>query len=190
MPTIQDTLLTRAISGVLTGAQEGLLPLFTWTLGMPQGDLLHMVQHCFPELGELEPGDDSDYERILQSVPQDFNEMVSMLLAEPSDFDEQPERAWLARAVVAASFGEQHLWEDLGLFGREDVSTLLAQYFPALAQRNVRGMRWKRFLFHELSLRLNRADTMPPGCAQCEEFERCALTPALTSERPTHHDER
>lgn len=188
MPTIQDTLLTRAISGVLTGAQEGQLPLFAWTLGMPQHELLRMVQRCFPELGELVPGNEADYERILKTVPQDFHEIVAMLLAEPL-LDEQPERAWLARAVAAASFGEQHLWEELGLFDRDDVSTLFAQYFPAFAQRNTRGMRWKRFLFHELSLRLNRADAMPPGCAQCEEFDRCAPSQAPIFERPEHHDE-
>ena len=83
MQVIHDTLLTRAISGVLAGAQDGELPLFAWTLGMPQTELLDMVQRCFPELDELEPGDTSDYERILKTVPDDFHAMVDMLVQSP-----------------------------------------------------------------------------------------------------------
>lgn len=188
MQVIHDTLLTRAISGVLAGAQDGELPLFAWTLGMPQRELLDMVQRCFPELDELEPGDTSDYERILKTVPDDFHAMVDMLVQSPSTVDGSPERAWLARAIAAASFGERHLWEDLGLFSREDVTSLLTQHFPDLVQRNTRGMKWKRFLFQELSRALNRPDLMPPGCAQCEEFHSCAQTLAPAPERDARND--
>ena len=37
-------LLRRAVSGVLRNAQNGDLPLFAWTLGMPQPELLALQQ--------------------------------------------------------------------------------------------------------------------------------------------------
>ena len=40
-------LLRRAVSGVLRNAQNGELPLFAWTLGMPQPELLALLARLF-----------------------------------------------------------------------------------------------------------------------------------------------
>lgn len=173
MDLTQDSLLTRALSGVLRSAQEGDLPLFAWTLGLPQAELLDMVHRCFPELGTLAPIHDTDYQHLLDALPADFDELVAMLLAHRPDAPHASETRWLARAIAAACFGERHLWQDLGLFDRADVSALLGRHFPALAGKNVHDLKWKRFLFQELSLRQGTAPRMPPGCQRCEQRQAC-----------------
>jgi NifQ len=79
----------------------------------------------------------------------------------------------LGNAIASACFGEHHLWQDLGLERRQDVSGLLEIGFPALYQSNVRNLRWKRHLFDMLSQRLGRAGLRPPRCEACEDYELC-----------------
>ena len=42
--------MCRAIGGVLRNAQNGELPLYAWTLGLPQDELLAMLHHWAMEL--------------------------------------------------------------------------------------------------------------------------------------------
>lgn len=169
----KDNLLTRAISGVLIGAQEGELPLFAWTLGLRPEAYVSMVKVCFPELGELDIGSKRQFEQLLSTTPPQFEQLVHMMLRYRPAGSNAPASEWLARAVAAACFGSHHLWEDLGLFSRQDVSTLLAEHFPALVARNVNEMRWKKFLFHELGISQGGLALRPPGCQQCEDYRLC-----------------
>jgi nitrogen fixation protein NifQ len=81
--------------------------------------------------------------------------------------------AWLAQAIAAATHGKRHLWQDLGLSGRTDVSALLQYYFEPLYQANVQDLKWKRFLYDQLGATLGRQDLRAPGCAACGDFGRC-----------------
>jgi nitrogen fixation protein NifQ len=169
----KDNLLTRAISGVLTGAQEGELPLFAWTLGMRPDAFVSMVKQCFPELGELDLGSKRQFEQLLNTTPAQFEQLVHLMLRYRQDGFNNPASEWLARTIAAACFGSHHLWEDLGLFDRQDVTTLLTEHFPGLVARNVNEMRWKRFLFHELGINQGGLALRPPGCQQCEDYRLC-----------------
>ncbi len=125
-------LLRRAVSGVLRNAQNGELPLFAWTLGMPQPELLALLARLFPEVDPVESMPDAQYQKLLRMCPPDFAAMLTLLLANRNP--EQPERLtrWLAHAIAAACYGERELWEDLDLGGRDDLGQLLQQYFPPL----------------------------------------------------------
>ncbi len=80
---------------------------------------------------------------------------------------------WIARIVGAACLANDHLWQDLGLWSREDLSALMQRNFPSLAARNVQDMKWKRFLYRQLceaeGLRLCRS----PSCAECCDYHVC-----------------
>jgi len=76
-------------------------------------------------------------------------------------------------ALACACFGHRHLWEDLGLESRKDVSVLLERHVPSLAARNTRNLRWKHFLFECLGDRLGVPDLRPPHCEGCGDFELC-----------------
>ena len=79
----------------------------------------------------------------------------------------------LASIIAHACLRPDHLWRDLGLTGRDDVTNMLTRYFPALVARNVDGMRWKKFLARELALSLGKPPQPAPGCPGCEDFGYC-----------------
>lgn len=172
-PRGDDVLMMRAIAGVMRGAQDGDLPLFAWTLGLPQPALLAMVAQCFPELGELAPLPSEHYANFLNGVPDRFHELVALLNAHRSPGESEAHTDWLARAIAAASFGDRHLWEGLGLSGRDALSHLLARYFEPLYQRNTTNMRWKKFIYSELGARHGDPGLQPPDCSQCDHFPLC-----------------
>jgi nitrogen fixation protein NifQ len=157
----EQALLSRAIAGVLRHAQDGDLPLFAWTLGLPQPTLLAMLAQCFPELDRLEPMPEPDYASVRAATPAGFAELVALLGRHRSSGVAEDRADWLARAVAAACFGERSLWEDLGLSGRDALSRLMEHYFPPLSRRNPARRSWKPFLFAELAAA--RAASEVPG---------------------------
>ncbi len=71
---------------------------------------------------------------------------------------------------------ERHLWQDLGVAGRETVSSLLEAYFLPLASRNTQNLKWKRFLFAELGAAQGMSGLRPPGCGKCDQLQICFPT--------------
>lgn len=80
---------------------------------------------------------------------------------------------WIAELVCAGCLGGDHLWSDLGLMARAQLSELMRFNFPRLALQNTKNMRWKKFLYKKLcdeeGLYLCRA----PSCEVCGERQVC-----------------
>lgn len=83
------------------------------------------------------------------------------------------EEDWLAAIVARRSLRPNHLWQDLGLFNRSDLSRLLHRHFEPLAQRNVHDMKWKKFFYRELCLRDGVLVCKAPVCDVCSDFAHC-----------------
>jgi nitrogen fixation protein NifQ len=66
-----------------------------------------------------------------------------------------------------------HLWQDLGLWSRQDLSDLMVRNFPALAAKNDRDMKWKKFLYKQLCLQEGVYLCRAPSCAICCDYIRC-----------------
>ncbi|MPS26309.1 nitrogen fixation protein NifQ [Pigmentiphaga sp.] len=81
--------------------------------------------------------------------------------------------ACLATIIAHACLRPDHLWRDLGLAGRDDVTRALHRYFPGLPERNTGDMRWKKFLAHDLAVTRGETPQPAPGCPGCEEYGRC-----------------
>jgi len=75
----------------------------------------------------------------------------------------------LAAIIAHACLRPDHLWRDLGLRGREDVTRMLERFFPGIVARNVEGLRWKKLLARESGTTPSPA----PGCPGCEDFGFC-----------------
>jgi nitrogen fixation protein NifQ len=80
---------------------------------------------------------------------------------------------WMIGLLVAACLGDDHLWHDLGLWSRSQLTELLAYNFPDLAAKNTNDMKWKKFLYKQLceaeGLYLCRA----PSCYVCADYGKC-----------------
>ena len=169
-------LLSRAILGVLRNAQDGELPLYAWTLGLPQQTLLQVLAACAPELGCMEALADAQYQLLLSQRPPLHGALLDMLLANRSAAEDPQHGRWLAHAVAVASLGSRHLWQDMGLAGRHELNQLLQYYLYPLYARNQADIKWKRFLYAELGEQLGRPDLKPPECGRDHTHAVCLPT--------------
>ncbi|WP_312010052.1 nitrogen fixation protein NifQ [Bradyrhizobium australafricanum] len=80
---------------------------------------------------------------------------------------------WLAAMIARRSIEPDHLWEDLGLRNRGELSRLLSRHFAPLAARNINNMRWKRFFYRSLCEDEGLVMCTTPVCTQCNDFNLC-----------------
>ncbi|QCP49562.1 nitrogen fixation protein NifQ [Trinickia violacea] len=97
----------------------------------------------------------------------------AMLLSYASATVDLGDAQCLASIIAHACLRPDHLWRDLGLAGRNDVTFMLERYFPALVAGNVANLRWKKFLAQELALSQGREPGPAPGCPGCEDYGHC-----------------
>jgi nitrogen fixation protein NifQ len=83
------------------------------------------------------------------------------------------ETHWLAFAIATACMGNNHLWQDLGLTGRQALSDLLQQNFTALFEKNVGNMKWKKFFYKQLCDRAEVNLCKAPSCQVCDDYQTC-----------------
>jgi nitrogen fixation protein NifQ len=79
----------------------------------------------------------------------------------------------MAQVVAAACMGQDHLWQDLGLLNRTELNALMQRNFPALAARNVKDMKWKRFLYRQLCEMEGIQACRAPSCEICTDYAHC-----------------
>jgi nitrogen fixation protein NifQ len=164
-------LFDRALAGVLRSAQNGMLPPFALTLGLPRNEWHLLVEQSGSSVGASI--DETRFVFLRSAIPQTFRDLVDLLTDNASPASDLLRTRWAAHVVATACFGDRHLWEELGLSGGSDVSMLLDHYFQPLHQRNTANLRWKRFLFLELGARHGETEKRPPGCARCGDFPLC-----------------
>jgi nitrogen fixation protein NifQ len=106
------------------------------------------------------------------SDPEEEELMVRTLLLQNCS-DAGPVAHWLACIIARRALESSHLWEDLGLAMRTDLSKLLLRHFPDLAEKNTRNMRWKKFLYRALCEAEGFSMCPSPTCDSCAEFHIC-----------------
>jgi nitrogen fixation protein NifQ len=174
-PGAEPDLPANTIVGVVKNALAGELPPFARTLGLPQGAWRDVLEYCFPESAAWEWIAEDE-----RNIPRSFGKLVELMVAHRSAEADPCRTLWLAHAIAAACHGERHLWQDLGLAGREEVTGLMDTYFGPLAARNTLDLKWKRFLFAELGTTLGKPGLRPPGCGKCDHLPIC-FPPETTS---------
>lgn len=159
---------TRLLASMLASQQCGRGAMPDW-LGLAAGEFAALVAHHFPELplsALHQPGRTLDPSRI-----DELDELVRLLLndiARPSDTQRR-----LAAIVATGCLGSDHLWQDLGLWERAELSQLLEQNFPVVAQRNHADMKWKRFLYKQLCETEGIYTCRSPSCEVCVDYHAC-----------------
>lgn len=79
----------------------------------------------------------------------------------------------LAAMVARRCLSPNHLWQDLGLNDRLELSWLMERYFGGLARRNSSDMKWKRFLYRMVCSSEGFVFCSAPVCTECEDFDDC-----------------
>ncbi|SAL60277.1 hydrogenase [Caballeronia arvi] len=143
--------------------EQGDLPL----LGLDAGALANLIGRHFPG---------ATFEHFLHLTPRTaFTRDLHALLMwhDRTTTRHRDDAHGLATIICAASLRPDHLWRDLGLSGRDDVTDMLTRHYPALVARNVTNMRWKKFLAAEVAHARGEAPTCAPGCPGCEDYAFC-----------------
>ncbi|MBB4286866.1 nitrogen fixation protein NifQ [Roseospira goensis] len=152
---------------------SGCLPphrALTESLALSPCDLARLIATVFPHAGALldwqppwpGPRDDEPEEPALRALLYDNRTPGG-----------DPDLArWLARIIARRSLGDRHLWEDLGLGARADLSRLMARHFGPLSERN-QGMRWKKFFYRSLCEQEGVLLCKAPNCEVCEDYALC-----------------
>lgn len=145
---------------------EGALPD---CLGLDPKDFDALLHQCFPgnKIVKHAPSRKTlDFSRMLER--EDLENLLAAYRC-----SHVAESEWISAILVAACLGSDHLWQDLGLWSRKELTALLTHNFPDLAARNTKDMKWKKFLYKQLceaeGLYLCRA----PSCEVCVDFRQC-----------------
>jgi nitrogen fixation protein NifQ len=80
---------------------------------------------------------------------------------------------WLAAMIARRAMEPNHLWEDLGLRDRSELTRLLSRHFAPIAARNTQNMRWKRFFYRALCESDGFVMCTTPVCTECRDFDLC-----------------
>jgi len=80
---------------------------------------------------------------------------------------------WLAGMIARRAMEPNHLWEDLGLRNRTELTRLIARHFAPLALRNDKNMRWKRFIYRMMCEDDGFVMCSTPVCSNCADYELC-----------------
>lgn len=137
-------------------------------LGISGKALRSAIYHYFPgTIGQLELcGLDCE-------VSVTDEEQSLRLLLQRSRSTSGPLDSLLAIILARRAMRPNHLWQDLGLTNRGELSALMQRHFAPLVLRNQQDMKWKKFFYrmicHDDSYRLCAA----PSCSECSDFHGC-----------------
>jgi len=135
--------------------------------GMPEDSFQRLLRSCFIDVA-LCNGEAADCEA---PDVDEFDDLLSLLLDNRTQASEI--NGWLACCVASAAMHDGHLWQDMGLPDRAQLSRLLYEYFPALATKNVGDMKWKKFFYRQLCQRAGLTICKSPNCADCSDYQAC-----------------
>ncbi len=145
---------------------ESALP--DW-LGLDPETFMSMMAYHFPEY-HIEtipnPGRSLDLSRAPET-----DDLYQLLMQGRTQGNQS--EMWMAQLLVAGCMGNDHLWQDLGLWTREDLSRLFIHNFQSLAASNNRDMKWKKFLYKQLCSTEGVYVCRAPSCEVCNDYQEC-----------------
>ena len=142
------------------------------------GSLAAQVGLTDTELGDLfshwfsARGIESCVDHAASAVDADEIEMVREILLENRSGEGEFGR-WLAAMIARRAMEPNHLWEDLGLRDRSELTRLIARHYAPLARRNDKNMRWKRFIYRMMCENDGFVMCSTPVCSNCADYALC-----------------
>jgi len=136
--------------------------------GLTLTELTHLLSETFPHalsfLDQMGAGmglEVSDDERCLRDLLARFTTHRT------------PFQRHLAALIAKRAMRPNHLWQDVGLRSRAELSELLSRHFAPLANRNVNNMKWKKFFYRMICRDEGFRLCTAPSCAECDDFSVC-----------------
>lgn len=108
---------------------------------------------------------------LAEARRDEIDDLVRLMLLDKAG--QSPSEVWMAHVIAAGCMAPDHLWHDLGLWSRKDLTALMRRNFPPLAARNLKDMKWKRFLYKQLCEAEGIYTCRAPSCEDCTDYHVC-----------------
>ncbi|TIX51637.1 nitrogen fixation protein NifQ [Alteraurantiacibacter aquimixticola] len=147
---------------VLAEAETEQVPL-PERIGLDSGEIAKLNAMMFP--GGLPASSTS-----LTPDPQEkaLRDILWMYSSEASAFE-----MLLSRMIARRCLRPNHLWQDLGLADRGELSQLMERHFARLARRNSEDMKWKKFFYRMMCSAKEFSLCAAPVCTECDDYDDC-----------------
>ncbi len=117
------------------------------------------------------PGEALENGAAERPVFDEFEELFELLMEHAAPLDQTG--IWLSAVIATAAQRDNHLWQDMGLPSRRELSSILRQRFPTIAALNTGDMKWKKFFYRQLCQRAGVPICKSPNCADCVDHPVC-----------------
>lgn len=107
----------------------------------------------------------------LQWRNDEFEDVVRLLLDHATSSDEITGK--LANVVAFSCLGNNHLWQDMNLRSRDELSQLLKTYFKPIYDKNYKDMKWKKFFYRQICGWTGFTSCRSPSCDVCIDYDEC-----------------
>ncbi|WP_237346146.1 nitrogen fixation protein NifQ [Xanthobacter agilis] len=150
---------------VAEGAASGQGPLEG--IGLSADELESVLFFWFPAAAHATAWCDAS-RPVIDKEEQSVRDILGMYCSQ-GDALERTLGAMIARRCKFP----HHLWQDLGLRNRTELSSLMKRHFAPLAQKNRNDMKWKKFLYRMVCGSEGFTLCTAPVCAECDDFHVC-----------------
>ena len=168
MATRRGDPVEETLARILASWYLGLGAMPQW-LGMGEAEYLAMMAHHFPETDAYALI--TARNRIDSQRGDEHGDLRKLLMGNRSGRSHS--ERWMVEILIAGCMGGDHLWQDLGLWQRADLSQLMMTHFEPLAARNDRDMKWKKFLYKQLCEAEGVYVCRAPSCEVCVDYADC-----------------
>ncbi len=145
---------------------KGDMPLY---LGLPLDSFRQVMAYYFPNLPHLPlPATIRTLDADRFPELEDLRQLLRQHVSQP-----EPIASWMTAILCAGCMGNNHLWQDLGLWSRQDLSALIYYNFSTLAKLNNKDMKWKKFLYKQMCIGEGIYVCRSPSCEICVDYAAC-----------------
>jgi nitrogen fixation protein NifQ len=154
---------------ISAGAMEtGPFKALTDTLGLSGKMLRRAFQQYFPGAQPHLESYGLDGDPVVDEEEQCLRELLGR-----SRTTAGPLSSLFSILVARRCTRPNHLWQDLGLRNRGELSRLMLRHFTRLATRNNQDMKWKKFFYRMICSEEGFSLCAAPSCSECCDFENC-----------------
>jgi nitrogen fixation protein NifQ len=137
-------------------------------VGLDRHALLALSVETFPGAVPRLERAIGDLTGVVDSEEQSLRDIMGMYATGAS-----PLERYLAAMIARRCRWPHHLWQDLGLRNRGELSQLMQRHFARLAGKNRHDMKWKKFLYRLVCGSEGFTLCTAPVCSECDDFMIC-----------------
>lgn len=168
--SLYDAFDAHVLASIFTAAAMEIDPggSLAEELGISGNELRRVIATYFPDAATLLEDFGLDNEATVGDEEQSLRRLLLRSRSTPA-----PLSSVFSIIIARRATRPNHLWQDLGLANRSELSRLMQRHFAPLALRNRQDMKWKKFFYRLICQDENSRMCLAPSCSECCDFEGC-----------------